>query len=623
MLASFFASLGNAIRPAPVAPRHLNASPENPSFDLNSPQAWDTLAGGAKSRAGIIVNHKTALTISAVWKSVWMISADCAGMTLNCYMRTEDNDRVIDEEHPAQHAASTQANEETSAFDFWMMVFIHGLMWGNGYAYIGIARDGTISLYNLLPDRTCPQRTKDGRLFYITEVDGQLEPIPAGRVLHLRGLRLCGDAGADMVAFARDTFGQALAKDRFISKFFANGGQAGGVLEVPTSMSPKARQNVIDGFVRMRSEGDEAAFKVALLRENAKFHSTQVTPQQAQMHELDEDQRRAIADFFNLPPSKLGVQGSVSYNSQEQSQLEYLQSTLTRWLRGSSAECNMKLLTPDERKTHYFEHNTSTFIEIDTLTLNQVLEIQRRNGVINANGWLRKINLPPRKDPGGEEYYNPNTTPGGGPNTSSADSGDSGDSQDGQQDAKPPQNITFAVSMPQPPALPPPLPVVDVITREPEPKPSIPLAAFRPILTDLVNRMARRITKDTKTKADKPVKFQDLVESGAAEFSATFDDVLRATAGVVANLKGEKPEAVLGAVHGVFFTALLNGLKPLLDLPRKDLAANVEAACTAFESSIAGEVCDAVLVGDVLKVKETEFVYNALGLVERKREVMP
>jgi hypothetical protein len=116
--------------------------------------------------------------------------------------------------------------------------------------------------------------------------------------------------------------------------------------------------------------------------------------------------------------------------------------------------------------------------------------------------------------------------------------------------------------------------------------------AFRPILADLLNRFARRMTKEAKAA---PAKFQELLDTQASDHRKAFDDSLKAAVGVIAAIKGEKPEAFLSAVHGRFFAAFLAQFAPILDMPANDLAANVERVGKAFEDTIADQICDAVL----------------------------
>jgi HK97 family phage portal protein len=762
MLANFFSSAARAVTSL-ARPRNQISTR---TITFTDPEAWSDYIGSVNSEAGVRVTHDDALGVGAVFQAVSMISADAAGMTLNVHKRLPCDEREIDHDHPAQSIVSVQANEETSSLEFWGRIIAHTLLWGNGYAQILRLGPQIVGMLNLLPDRTKPMRTREGMLFYLTEVDldGRRVPVPmlARDVFHLKGLSFNNGCGADLVAYARNAIGLALAAEGFNSKFFAGGCAVAGILEVPPTFTDKAVHNLTEGFRAQANAQDK--FKVAILRDGAKFQKLTASAEESQTHELREDQVRDIGRFFNLPPMKLGIPGSVSYNSQEQAQIQYLTGTLTPWLRRIAAEAGMKLLSRDERlKTHYLEHNTSNFIESDTQTMATVLKTYIESTVISPNEARKKLNLPPR--PGGDEYGNPNVKSGGGSGggaggatvpvvetpgkriavpdirqrfdfdcgaaatASVAEYFDVGltdyagylaelettpedgtepeeiiefftsrglvvtagemDMDDlrkffqagqpvivplqmygktGVYDAEEATNqsghyvvvtgigmgvvlfqdpaadnagaesapgglgamseeefdkrwhdvgadgdvlahygIAVGVKAPEPvkqatvepaaPAEPTPEPAAP-----PEPKPEppaqpanaiLPVSTLRPILADLLNRQAARVTKDTRGK--KGAKFQELLDGKASEYRDSFDKSLRATVSVIATLKSESAEPLLTTIHGRFFAAFLDGLNPVLDKPASELAANVETACVAFETTIADRICEAVL----------------------------
>ena len=67
-----------------------------------------------------------------------------------------------------------------------------------------------------------------------------------------------------------------------------------------------------------------------------------------QLIESDEQDARNIARMFNMKASRLSVEGSQSYNSDEMAQRDYHDGTLSHWLIGSRCEANAKLRTAEE-----------------------------------------------------------------------------------------------------------------------------------------------------------------------------------------------------------------------------------------------------------------------------------
>lgn len=546
-----------------LLPRAVFASIlENPAWSPDDPKTWEGFLEGHQSEAGIRVTHRKALRLAAVWQAMSTISGDMASIQLDVVQRLADDDVQIDRQHNAELLVSTRANPETPAYELWRRGLAHAALWQNGYIWIdrlGNPKTGRpVGLYNLLPDRTRPARTRDGELFYVTEVDGHLEALFKEEVLHIKGLSFDNGIGLDLVLAARDSWGLALAAQDFASKFFANGAQSSGILEVPTSMTPKAANSLEEGF-RREYTGKGSWFKVIVLRDGAKFHQTSIDAQKSQMHELRQDQVLEVARFFNLPPYKLGLtEGNSQYKSPEQAQIVYLTGCLNHWRNAVTSECNLKLLSEEQivRGTHWFRHNLSQLIEIDLETMEKVREIRRRNKVINANEWRQEIGLPRRQDPEGDSYENPST--------SAKDTG--------------------TVGPESPKALPAPG------------KKNTVAAALRQLLTDAVGRLARRVTHDARTAARKPAKFLTWLDSKGADHRPVFAEALRPVLDVVEAIAGQEASVLLVVVEGLFFTSLLKQLAPLVEPPHShaDLPANVDRACTEFERTAAASIAAAV-----------------------------
>ena len=524
-IADALADSFNALFPAPRA--RVNASLENPRFSLNDPAAYETLAGGSKSAAGVNVTHEGSLSIAAVHQCVELISGDVCKLPLYSYMRLPEDDRKIDINHRAYFCAARRANPQKSARQFWRDLMVHALLWTNGYGFIS-KRNSRYELYNLLPDRTAPEwvRVKDdsrsgyrSELVYITEVDGKLETLMPSQVIHIRGISVDGTVGADLVKFARDEWGLALAQRNFQSKFFKNGARMGGTLELPAGMNKPARDNVEEGFRKSYEEGDNP-FKTVILRDSAKFHAGQVTPEQSQLTDSRDQEKREAASFFNIPPSMLGISDSKSYNSYEQDSFRYLYGCLDHWLGAIDDECDMKLLSQSELEndTHYFEHNVSKFTRVDWGTQVSKLVELRNAEIVSPNEIRRKLNMVPRTDPDGDKFQNPNTK--------------------------------SAVESAAPPA-------------KPAKKPA---TAHKALFVDTFARMARRVTLDAR-KAVKagPAKTEACLAAKATDHKGVFRENVHPVAAAYAEVFGGSAEAICTVSQAEFFDGLLADMQVMYD----------------------------------------------------------
>ena len=420
---------------AKILPRWMNAAMDNPAWaGWTDPEAWNDMFGGHMTTdAGVNVSHKSALTSAAVWQCISLISGDVSILPFHIFNREPNGDREIATEEPAEFLISDQPNDEMPAEELWRRVMVHAPLWGNGYIWIETRGGVPVGLFNLLPDRTNSVRLASGKLMYVTHVDGVEVPLMPAEVIHVKGMSLDRELGIDVISKARNAIGLGLAAEGFGSAFFAHGAQAGGILELPLGMKPKATENVEKGWIKQMT-GQKNWFKTALLRDGVKFHQTMVDAEKSQLHELREDQVREAGRFWNVPPFKLGLKDSQSYNSNEIAQRVYLQAALQPWLTAIQAACRFKLISVEKRKARaqFMEHDVKKLIATDIKTLNDVLAKQRALGIINSNEYRREFNRNARTDPGGDDYGNPNTSSGAAGGPPALPPGE-GDDEDGDQ----------------------------------------------------------------------------------------------------------------------------------------------------------------------------------------------
>ncbi len=377
--------------------RTLRRSLENPSTPLSDPDDWlYTALGSYKSSSGVSVNAQTALTYSAFWRAINLISSDVAKLPLLTYER-KGKAREIALKHPAYRILRRKANDQTKAFDFRRALTGHALTVGNGYAYIVRLGNGDhYELVQLDPRLTYPVRA-NGRLWYVTETpSGEMRRLPAEDTLHVKGYSYDGLIGYSVIEKARESLGLGMALEAYGSIFFRNAARPAVLLEHPGKLTPEARDNLRASWERMTS-GLENAHRTAVLEEGMKASPFSISARDAQLLEERQFQAREVGNWTGVPSHRLGDTSNAGYNSLEQEDQAYLDSTLDPWLVSWEEECWDKLLREKEKDDESF-----------------VIEFFRR-GLVRANmaargayfssalqnGWL---NLDEVRD---DEGYNP------------------------------------------------------------------------------------------------------------------------------------------------------------------------------------------------------------------------
>ena len=394
-----------------VDPAPRNMSLENPSVSLSSPEAYDVFTDGRSSAAGVTVTPTKALTSPAVWQALTLISGDVAKLPFDLFQKLPDGDRRKAVDDPLHRLVRRKPNRESHAFGFWRRMMVARLLWNNAYALIVRRPDGApVELLPLLPDRTNAER-HNGQLIYVSEIGGELVPFYPEQIFHLEGISLDNLQGHKFILAAREAIGLALAGAQFSAKFYKNGGRVGGILELPASTPPPVASKIEEGF--RRTYEIDGAFKTVILRDNAKFHAAQQSLRETQMIDGRRESTRDVARYFNLRPSKLGEDGTTSYNSKAEDNRDYLDNTLSHHLAEIAAEAYEKLLTREQQAAgYYFEHNVGELLRLSLKDQAEAWSKLRAMGVLSSNEIRGQLNLNRRSDAGGDSYENPNTTSG-------------------------------------------------------------------------------------------------------------------------------------------------------------------------------------------------------------------
>ena len=397
-------------------------SVENPSTPLSAGADWmyDVL-GAIKSASGIRVNRKTAFTYSPIWRGINLLARDTAKLPLSVYRLSGDRDdaKEPDKEHPAYYLLRRKPNREQTAHAWKMLTMAHAILEGNGYSYIARRGDGTpTEIVPLLPDRTYPVR-KDGVLWYVTAVNGELRKIVPEDVLHVKGLGFDGLAGYPLYMFARDSLGCGMAAQKFGAKYFANSTAVGGHIEFPGMLTEIAQRNLRDSFERIH-QGLENSHRVAVLEEGAKYVVDGHNARQAQLIELLEFGYVEVSNWLGIPPHKLGYQKASSYASLEQENQAYLDEGLDPWLCNLEGECWDKLLTEEEkqRDSHDILFDRLMLERADTAARGEYFQKALTTGWMCRDEVRARENLNPLPDGEGQKFMTPlNEAIVGGPAT--------------------------------------------------------------------------------------------------------------------------------------------------------------------------------------------------------------
>ncbi len=381
-------------------------------LSLTDPKAWDQSLWnliGSQSMSGEKVTESTALTYSAVWCAVNLISGTIASLPLHLMQRKGDRKRLADD-RIAYQVMHDRANPYMTALVCREVLMAHVLTWGNGYAEIVRNGYGEVKeLWPITPNRVSP-KMQDGRLVYRIRMDYDQDVIlPAEKVLHVHGLGYDGFIGYSPIAIARKSLGLSMAMESFGSRYFGAGTHLGAIVSHPGKLSQQAHDNLQTSLVNAYS-GLGNTHKLLLLEEGMSVQKYGIPPNDSQFLESRQFQIPEVARWFNLPPHKLKDLTRSSFSNIESEQISFVTDSILPWLVRLEAAFNTQLLTDGDRGLYgrgslYYKHSVEGLLRGDNASRAAFYSAMFNIGAMSINEIREKEDLDPVT--GGDEHFVP------------------------------------------------------------------------------------------------------------------------------------------------------------------------------------------------------------------------
>ena len=361
--------------------------------------------GGSSTASGIKVHNDSAMKLSTVFACVNAISQDIAKVPFHVYQKQGETKKPLST-HRLHYLLNYQPNEDMSALSFREALTAHALSWGNGYAEIRRdLNDEVVGLYPLRPDRVVPFRDKKTKklAYEITSDDGQKVNLWASEVLPVHGLGYDGVTGYNVIQYAREGIGAAMAAEKFGAAFFGNGCHFGGNLEHPSNLSEQA-QTRLKRQIEKDYQGADKAHRLLILEEGMKFTANSIPPEDAQFLETRQFSVPDICRWFRIPPHKVADLSRATFSNIEQQSIEYVSDCLLAWFRRWEQSAFVKLLSVEEKQSGvYCEHVIEGLLRGDIQARYTAYQTALQNGFMNINEVRARENLNPVE--GGDKHF--------------------------------------------------------------------------------------------------------------------------------------------------------------------------------------------------------------------------
>jgi HK97 family phage portal protein len=365
---------------------------------LTSPTAGYLDSLKTTSLSGAAVTEETALSITAVWRAISVLSGTMAALPLQIYQNT-DNGRRNDKKHPT-HKLLRNPNKLMSEYIFRETMQAILLTYGNAYAYIRRnSNSKPIELIIIHPDDVLPLKSAD-EVFYQIKTSNETLIVSADNMLHLVGLGFNGLIGKSPVRVMRESLGVAISAQEYGANFFGNGAHLSGVIEAPGTVNDETLMRLRNSW-NDAYQGVQKAGKTAILEAGMKFTRIGIPPNDAQFLETRQFQVTEVARMFGVQPHLLmDLERSTNNNIEHQS-IEFVTFTLTPWIARWESEINRKLFKADEG--YYCEYNLNGLLRGDAKSRAEYYRTMFAIGGMSPNE-IRSLENQPNYT-GGEKYF--------------------------------------------------------------------------------------------------------------------------------------------------------------------------------------------------------------------------
>jgi HK97 family phage portal protein len=304
-LASLLAANGHtrALAPAPANARSESMSSIVPGSDM-----FEALTYGSPTFTGRSVSPNTAMTYTAVWACVKILSESVASLPLLTYRNVSPDGlrRDLAVNDYRYRILREQPNEEMTSYQWREFMMASLLLWGNSFNWLDLDGRGRIKqIYPLRPDWMIVLRNpRTQRLEYrYTPYYPFAAPVPAGlydpdQILHIPGLGWDGILGYSPITMMRNAVALGQAYEEQGGRFVAGGGsQKVALVSAQTVKDP----DQVRKEWKKHYGGLQNSSEVAVLHGGLDVKTFGIPPKDAQFLEGRSWQLAEMARIFNVP----------------------------------------------------------------------------------------------------------------------------------------------------------------------------------------------------------------------------------------------------------------------------------------------------------------------------------
>jgi len=349
----------------------------------------DTVTQGEqRNRPTVPVEVKdfdTAMTQSAFWASVRLLTETVSAMPINCYRKNNDSsikEKVTD--YDLWRLLNYQPNRYQTRTEFFEQLMLNLTTWGNAYV-IKQRAGGRITSLTVYPSEQVEMcLLSDGSITYqYTDPNGNVKVFAESSVWHVK-IFGNGLVGMSPLAYAGNALGVSKNLADRQAKLASNGGKVNGVLTVDEALTDKQRQAVKANFKTLSEGNDDEIF---VLEAGFKYQQTALSPTDQQLLESRRFSVEDVARFMGVPSVLINdTSSSTTWGSGiEQINMGFYKLNLKPYLERIESSIKRHLMPKSDWENIDIEFDFDSLLRADAATRAETHSKQINSGQMSPN----------------------------------------------------------------------------------------------------------------------------------------------------------------------------------------------------------------------------------------------
>ena len=319
----------------------------------------------------------TPLQLSAVYAALSLISNSIATLPIRVKQHKSDSDLVI-ENHAVEKLFYSMLQTKHTVMK---QIILDLYMFGNAFIYIKRENNRPVKLIYLQHgDVTVDYKKQQDKVEYnVSNHDSVPKLVKQQDMLHFARDTYDGVNGRPITFFARDIIDLSGFTQDAAKTFFSSGCNLTGVLQFKGRLREEQKESIRQQWIQIHGAGNSG---LGVIEGDAEYIPISQNSADSQLLESRTFNVSEIARYFNINPVLLGDLSHSSYNTIEDSNIEFVTRTLLPLIDLIENEINRKLITT---RNQYIDIDETELLKGDRSTLANYYSTLVSNAILTVD----------------------------------------------------------------------------------------------------------------------------------------------------------------------------------------------------------------------------------------------